>query len=576
MADNQAAQRVHMANLNEYCQRKKLKCDYKDVDVTGPPHDLVFTVMVVIDNREYPPAMGKSKKDARSQAAKLAWDVIQQENKAHSASGLLQQPQRPLSPSAPPPQLPQPISNVPDITSSPSANYISLLNEYASKNKVSVQYPLKDKRGEDHKPNFFCACEIGGKIYGEGTGNNKQRAKFNAAKQAYEKLMAQPALRAEQNVPIKMFASKSQETSEGASMNGMDSDLECKDVTDKLATKIGAMQLSEVSSSPLASPRVPHVKPKRKDAVLAPKFSKLHQSKYTTNERFLDEFEDIEKIGRGGFGCVFKAKHTIDRRVCAVKRVKLNSEKDMAEAKREVEVLADLYHENIVRYYGCWIGKDSLGLEDSIHDNRLYNLMPINKCDTASKHLASLSGAVSGWPSINSLPCDCLFIEMEFCEKGTLVDWINRKRDTKRCKDESLMKFQQIVEGVAYIHSKDLIHRDLKPLNILISKEDKIKISDFGLVTSGVRDPSVQRTKNRGTKGYRAPEQAGVRYGEKVDIFPLGLIFIEMLCIFETDYEKSKAALIKKMLSVEPSKRPSAATILEFLNRGEQNGLHTC
>lgn len=44
-------------------------------------------------------------------------------------------------------------------------------------------------------PSFFCACEIDGEIYGEGTGYNKQTAKFNAAKQAYEKLMSQPAFR---------------------------------------------------------------------------------------------------------------------------------------------------------------------------------------------------------------------------------------------------------------------------------------------------------------------------------------------------------------------------------------------
>lgn len=61
-----------------------------------------------------------------------------------------------------------------------------------------------------------------------------------------------------------------------------------------------------------------------------------------------------------------------------------------------------------------------------------------------------------------SSPCDCLFIEMEFCEKGTLADWMEQKRGTKKYKNDSLMKFQQIVEGVAYIHSENLIHRDLK------------------------------------------------------------------------------------------------------------------
>ncbi|XP_060115297.1 interferon-induced, double-stranded RNA-activated protein kinase [Heteronotia binoei] len=569
MASSQAVPRKYMANLNEYCQKRRLKLEYKDISVRGPPHDRIFTVMVVIEKREYTQAMGKSKKDARSRAAKLAWDTIQQEEEAHPASAPLQQAQPFPHPSSPTPKSLECAASALDIASLPSDNFISLLNEYASKNNVTVRYPLKDKTGEDHKPNFFCACEIDDKIYGEGTGQNKQTAKFNAAKQAYEKLMTQPAFSPEQNAAsINTSLCNSQKTSEVASMSNMDSDLKSKDIIDRVPTEIHDVQVSETSSCSLASPRDPSLKPKRKDTLLAPTFSKLHQRerKWTTNERFLEQFIDIEKIGLGGFGHVFKAKHLIDKRMRAVKRVKLSfEEKEISAAEREVEVLAKLHHENIVQYYGCWIGKDSLEIEDSMSEN--------------------------------SSPCDCLFIEMEFCEKGTLADWMKLKRGTKSCKSDSLIKFQQIVEGVAYIHSKELIHRDLKPLNILISKEDKIKISDFGLVTTCIDDPSVQRTENRGTKSYMAPEQAGKNYGKEVDIFPLGLILFEMLYIFETEYERSKEwdnirkcvfpetfnkafpaepALIKRMLSEAPSKRPLATTILKFLNDGNQNGLHTC
>lgn len=297
----------------------------------------------------------------------------------------------------------------------------------------------------------------------------------------------------------------------------------------------------------------------------------MHQreNKYTVNKRFIEEFVDITKISHGAFGCVFKAKHEIDKRVYAVKRVKLSfEEKDVVAAEREVEFLAELDHENIVRYYGCWIGEDSFKSEDSISDN-------------------------SSWFT----DYKCLFIKMEFCEKETLANWMNQKRGTENCKDDSLMKFQQIVKGVEYIHSKNLIHRDLKPLNILISREDKIKIGDFGLVTSGVDDPSVLRTENRGTKSYMAPEQAGNNYGKEVDIFPLGLILYEMLYIFETETEKSKewpnirkcrfsqkfnedfpteGLLIKKMLSENSCGRPSATRILDILNQTKQDRLHTC
>ncbi|XP_048363565.1 interferon-induced, double-stranded RNA-activated protein kinase isoform X2 [Sphaerodactylus townsendi] len=368
MVDNQAALRKYTADLNEYCQKKQLKYDYKDVDVTGPPHDRIFTVMVVIEEKEYPPATGKSKREARKRAAKLTWETILHEE-ARSASAPLQQPQPSLPPSSPPSQLPQPSS---DVVSS-SMNYIGFLNEYALKNKVYVQYPLMDKSGEEHKPNFSCACTVDGEIYGEGTGKNKQTAKNNAAKQAYEKLIAQSASKTEQSAAsINRFLHNSQEASEEASMNGMDSDLECKGINGKPATEIGASSTETGASSALGSPAVSAVKSKRRETLLAPTFSKLHQreNKYTTNEKFLDNFVDIEKIGSGGFGRVFKAKHKIDEKLRAVKRVELNLEEEMAEAKREVKALADLKHDHIVRYYGCWIGKDSFNLEDSIGGKR--------------------------------------------------------------------------------------------------------------------------------------------------------------------------------------------------------------
>ncbi|XP_023604155.1 interferon-induced, double-stranded RNA-activated protein kinase-like [Myotis lucifugus] len=62
----------------------------------------------------------------------------------------------------------------------------------------------------------------------------------------------------------------------------------------------------------------------------------------------------------------------------------------------------------------------------------------------------------------------CLFIQMEFCDKGTLEDWIESRRREIPNKDLSLGTFKQIVTGVDYIHSQGLIHRDLKPSNIFL------------------------------------------------------------------------------------------------------------
>ncbi|OWK10406.1 EIF2AK2, partial [Cervus elaphus hippelaphus] len=159
----------------------------------------------------------------------------------------------------------------------------------------------------------------------------------------------------------------------------------------------------------------------------------------------------------------------------------------------------------------------------------------------------------------------CLFIQMEYCDKGTLEQWINKRRGKEPDKDLALEFFQQIVTGVHYIHSKDLIHRDLKPGNIFLVTMNQIKIGDFGLVTYLKNDE--MRTSKKGTRRYMSPEQlSSVKdYGNEVDIYALGLILAELIHICPTSLETSKKDLLKKLLSEDPKKRPTTSEILKTL-----------
>uniref|UniRef100_A0A6Q2YZE1 Protein kinase domain-containing protein n=1 Tax=Esox lucius TaxID=8010 RepID=A0A6Q2YZE1_ESOLU len=169
-------------------------------------------------------------------------------------------------------------------------------------------------------------------------------------------------------------------------------------------------------------------------------------------------------------------------------------------AKREVGALADLQHPNIVRYYTAW------------EEDTKYT------CDHTSE---SYSSSYSGSSSSSKF----LYIQMELCDRRTLKVWIderNAQRTPKR-REGSLRITQQIVNGVDYIHSKKLIHRDLKT-------NGEVKIGDFGLVTAEDNDDDenlLERTKRTGTRSYMAPEQTS--YDRKVDIFALGLIYFELL-----------------------------------------------
>lgn len=174
--------------------------------------------------------------------------------------------------------------------------------------------------------------------------------------------------------------------------------------------------------------------------------------------------------------------------------------------------------------------------------------------------------------------------------------------------DERMILYQ-VTKGLAYLHSKKIVHRDIKPTNILILVPDhsgglnskpQMKIGDFGLsevLKSEQEDLSTQnKTNPRGTRGWIAPElhERGRRYSNKVDIFPLGCIFGYTMSKgknhpFGEEAERSfriinrkrpkflsledlkgpfsndrlAIELINSMIQMEPKERPSAEDIVK-------------
>ncbi|XP_064428189.1 interferon-induced, double-stranded RNA-activated protein kinase isoform X4 [Mirounga angustirostris] len=446
----------------------------------------------------------------------------------------------------------------------PPSFSIEELNTYCQKHSLVLRYYELSKEGPAHNLKFTFQVTINERKYSEAEGKSKKEAKNAAAKLAIEKLN-------EENKKDDSLSSDSWTTSPSNSGNNTSvnsisaskSPLENDFSPNAPEGNCNSNSINN-SSTPLSNVKSSEKKVKRS---LAPTFNSpvTKENKYTVEVslvvagepnmvlpsevlhlKFACDFTEITPIASGGYGQVFKAKHKIDGKTYVIKRVKYDKDKKV---EREVKALAALDHPNIVHYYCCWAGED-YHPEDSVNPSR---------------------------PKIK-----CLLIQMEFCDKGTLEAWIDNRRGKKTDKPLSLELYEQIAEGVEYIHGEQLIHRDLKPGNIFLVNTKHVKIGDFGLVTS--LKEYANRTSNKGTLRYMSPEQiSSDEYGKEVDIFALGLILAELLYIcptvsetiqifkdlradkFPDMFDAREKFLLQKLLSQDPTKRPNASEILETL-----------
>ncbi|CAD5126048.1 DgyrCDS14221 [Dimorphilus gyrociliatus] len=184
-----------------------------------------------------------------------------------------------------------------------------------------------------------------------------------------------------------------------------------------------------------------------------------------------------------------------------------------------------------------------------------------------------------------------IFLVFELCQKGELFDFLTQVVTLSEKRTRIIMK--QLLDAIAYIHSRNIVHRDVKPENILLDDKMNVKLSDFGFAT--VINSQHELTELCGTPGYLAPEVLKVSmyedepgYGTAVDLWACGVIMYTLLvgcppfwhrkqmlmlrAIMEGKYNTSTAEwldlsdtskdLIEKLLQVEPEKRITAKEAL--------------
>ncbi|XP_051222849.1 LEAF RUST 10 DISEASE-RESISTANCEUS RECEPTOR-LIKE PROTEIN KINASE-like 1.2 [Lolium perenne] len=229
--------------------------------------------------------------------------------------------------------------------------------------------------------------------------------------------------------------------------------------------------------SPLASPK--------KEFTLAGSLL-THIFTYEELDEATDRFSDTRVLGSGGFGTVYKGILR-DRSVVAVKRLYKNSYKSVEQFENEVDILSRLRHPNLVAFYGCTSSQGSC--------------------------------------------CRDLLLAYEFVPNGTLADHLHCGGEAPLLAWPTRLSIAvEVAAALAYLHARQVVHRDVKTSNILLDEEFHVKLADFGLSRLFAPDATHVSTAPQGTPGYVDPAyHHRYQLTDKSDVYSFGVVLVELV-----------------------------------------------
>src|SRR6266568_697180 len=285
-----------------------------------------------------------------------------------------------------------------------------------------------------------------------------------------------------------------------------------------------------------------------KAATLRPSSEAAAKGQLEPGSMLGDRYEILQLLGQGGMGAVYKARDVELERTVALKLIRpdLASHPEVLRRfKQELILARDVTHRNVVRIYDL--------------------------------------GQASG----------VRYITMEYVEGRDLRALLNEKG--KLTPEEAVPIFLQIAAALEAAHHAGVVHRDLKPQNVMVDQDGRVYVMDFGVAGSLETPGMTQTGALMGTPEYMSPEQAkGMKVDARSDLFSMGIIFYEMLSgvspfkadttmatMFKRTRERAVplaqagsgvpvflSDIVSKCLEIDPEQRyPSARAIIEDLEK---------